>query len=202
VAVISNATTIADAGAFSASLGSMVHIKTLNFSNTSTVSFVGGAASVVLDNTYPVYVFKILNIHPETGDRQFMFQGSVNGGSNYNVTMTSTNFYTYYGGGTAYFETSNADDQTQGTDFQRISTTVRTDNDACCSGELTIFNPSNTTFVKHFISKVHAYNQDNASATTYAGGYFNTTSALNAFQFKHRAGNITGTIKLYGIKDS
>ena len=202
MAVISNATTIADAGAFSASLGSMVHIKTLNFSNTSTVSFVGGAASVVLDNTYPVYVFKILNIHPETGDRQFMFQGSVNGGSNYNVTMTSTNFYTYYGGGTAYFEVDGAGDQGNGTDFQRISTTVKNDDDAGSSGELTIYSPSNTTFVKHFISKVHAYNQDNASATTYSAGYFNTASALNAFQFKQRTGNINGTIKLYGIKDS
>jgi len=202
VAIISNAVTIADAGAFSVSLGSITLIKTIAASNAATVSFVGGASSVVLDGTYPTYVFKFYNMHPESADRQLTFQGSADAGSNYNIAMTSTNFYTYYAGGTAYFEVDGAGDQGNGTDFQRISTTVKNDDDAGSSGELTIYSPSNTTFVKHFISKVHAYNQDNASATTYSAGYFNTASALNAFQFKQRTGNINGTIKLYGIKDS
>ena len=182
--------------------GALTHIKTISGSNTSTISFVHGSSDVVLDSTYPIYVFRFYNMHPETADRQFVFQGSTDGGSSYGVSMTTTNFYTYYAGGSYYFEYTSSEDQANGTGFQRISTTVKNDNDAGCSGELWLYGISSTTFVKHFLSKVHAYNQDNASATAYVGGYFNDTSALNAFQFKQRTGNITGTIKLYGIKDS
>jgi len=180
----------------------MTLIKTLTGSNTSTMSFVHGSSDVVLDNTYPVYVFKFYNMHPETADRQFQFQGSIDTGSNYNVSMTTSNFYTYYAGGANYFEYTSSEDQANGTGFQRLSTTVKNDNDAGCSGELWLYSISSTTFVKHFLSKVHAYNQDNASATAYVAGYFNNTSALDAFQFKQRTGNISGTIKLFGIKDS
>ena len=193
----------ADADGFSTgSSTALTHIKTLSGTNTSTISFVHGTSDVVLDNTYPVYVFKFFNMHPETADRQFMFQGSIDTGSNYNVSMTTTNFYSYYAGGANYFEYTSSEDQANGTGFQRISTTVRNDNDSACSGELWLYGISSTTFVKNFISKVHAYNQDNAAATAYVAGYFNTTSALDAFQFKQRTGNITGSIKLYGIKDS
>ena len=183
--------------------GAMTLIKTVTGSNTSTISFVHGSSDVVLDSTYPIYVFKFFNMHPETADRQLMFQGSIDTGSNYNVAMTTTNFYTYHTeGGTNYFEYTASEDQANGTGFQRISTTVKNDNDAGCCGTLQIFGISSTTFVKHFISQVHAYNQDNASASAFVAGYFNNTSALDAFQFKQRTGNFSGTIKLYGIKDS
>ena len=178
-------------------------IKTLTGSDTATISFVHGASDVVLDSTYPIYVFKFFNMHPETADRQLMFQGSIDTGSNYNVTMTTTNFYTYHTeGGTNYFEYTATEDQANGTGFQRISTTVKNDNDAGCCGTLWIFGISSTTFVKQFFSQVHAYNQDDASASAFVAGYFNSTSALDAFQFKQRTGNFSGTIKLYGIKDS
>ena len=184
------------------SAGAMTLIKEQTASSSATISFVDGTSDVDLDATYPIYLFKFFNMHPETADRQFMFQGSTDTGSNYNVTMTTTNFYTYYAGGANYFEYTSSEDQANGTGFQRISTTVRNDDDTACSGELILYGISSTTFIKHFISKVHAYNQDNAAATAYVAGYFNTTSALDAFQFKQRTGNITGTIKLYGIKDS
>ena len=93
MAIISDGTTIADAGAFSASLGSMVLIKTLTASSSATLSFVDGASSVVLDNTYPIYLFKFIGIHPQTDATLLQMNGSVDTGSNYNVTKTTTAFY-------------------------------------------------------------------------------------------------------------
>ena len=92
MAVISNGTTIADAGAFSVSLGSMVHIKTLTASNSGDLSFVHGSSNVVLDSTYPIYLFKFINMHPATDNVQFMHNASTDAGSNYNLTKTNTVF--------------------------------------------------------------------------------------------------------------
>ena len=203
MAIISNAVTIADAGAFSVNLGSMVHIKTLTASSSSTLSFVHGTADVVLDSTYPIYKFEFINIHPATNNGIFSFQGSTDGGSNYNITMTTTWFYAGLseGGGGAYLVYGTAADQAQGTGFQRLSAGIHNDNDNNLNGELSIYNPSSTTFVKHFMSR-NATKGDEGN-DCYIAGYFNTTSALNAFQFKFNSGNIdAGKIKLYGIKDS
>ena len=185
--------------------GALTLIKTLTASSSATLSFVDGADSVVLDSTYPIYVFKFINIHPSTGDRQLVFQGNVAGAGGYNETITSTSFRAYHNeaGSASGLEYRGADDQAQGTDFQKLSDTVKTDNDASVSGELTLFNPSSTTFVKHFIAKTNAYNQDVYSMNTFAAGYFNVTSAIDEIQFKMRTGNMdSGKIKLYGIKDS
>ena len=92
MAFISNGTTMLDAGAFSASLGSMVHIKTLTASNSGDLSFVHGSSSVVFNNTYPVYCIKGIQIHPSSSD-ELGFNGSIDTGSNYNVTKTTTHFY-------------------------------------------------------------------------------------------------------------
>jgi hypothetical protein len=85
MAIISNATTIADAGAFSVSLGSMVHIKTLTASSSATLSFVHGTDGVVLDSTYPIYKFEFINMHPAT-DENFYLTFQYRWWSNYNVT--------------------------------------------------------------------------------------------------------------------
>ena len=70
------------------------------------------------------------------------------------------------------------------------------------SGELWLFNPSSTTFVKHFII-TNNQTAGERSRNFYIAGYGNTTSAVDAVQFKMTSGNIdAGTIKLYGIKDS
>ena len=202
MAIISNAVTIADAGAFSASLGSMVHIKTLTASSSGTLSFVDGAANVVLDNTYPAYKFEFINMHPASST-EFQFQTSTNSGSSYGVTLTSTYFYAYHteadnASGLTYFA---GGDLAQSTSFQRLSR-VHNDNDTSCSGSLTLFNPSSTTYVKHYMSNFNEENQT-YSQNPYTAGYFNTTSAINAVQFKMASGNIdSGIIKLYGIKDS
>ena len=96
MAIISNATTIADAGSFSVSLGSLTLIKSLRASNAGTLSFVHGASSVVLDGTYPIYMFKFINIHPAS-HTEFTFNTSIDSGSNYNVAKTTTTTSAYHG---------------------------------------------------------------------------------------------------------
>jgi len=203
VAIISNAVTIADAGAFSASLGSMTLIKTLTASSSGTLSFVHGSSGVVFDNTYPIYKFVFTSIHPET-QSNFSFQVDTGTNTNYNQTITSTSFYAEHSeSDNTAFSYFAATDQAQGTGFQMISHNPGVDNDSNCSGELTIFNPSSSTFVKHFIATSNSYNGSNTSHNNYVGGYVNTTTALTRVQFKFSSDNIdAGKIKLYGIKDS
>ena len=182
-------------------LGSMVFIKKLTASSSSTLSFVDGASSVVLDNTYKEYLFTFNNIHPATDNTKLTFNGSIDSGSNYNVTKTSTAFYSYHaendgGQGLGYYA---SEDLAQGTGFQPLIVASGNANDECGSGYLHLFNPSSTTFVKHFISRGNAYSGD-YSQEVYVGGYMNTTSAVDAVQFKMSSGNIdTGDICLYGI---
>ena len=202
MAIISNATTIADAGAFSVSLGSMVLIKTVTASNAATVSFVHGTSSVVLDSTYPIYKFEFINIHPGTNDSGFMFNGSIDAGSNYNVTKTSTFFYTYHneGDSAAGVAYNTGHDLAQGTGDQKLAHGVGNGNDENVIGNLTLFNPSSTTFVKHFIANTSLNDQGDYAISNYSAGYFNTTTALTRVQFKMSTGNIdSGVIKLYGI---
>ena len=191
--------------------GAMTHIKTLTASSSSTLSFVDGSSDVVLDSTYPIYVFKFINIHPSAHDASatggLNFNASIDTGSNYNVAKTSTAFTAYHaedaaGAGVGYNTTNDAAQQTTAIP---LSGQIYTDADSSLSGEMFLFNPSSTTFVKHFIScntrmdySVRPYTNQYKVA-----GYINTTSAVDAIQFSMNSGNIdAGTIKLYGIKDS
>jgi len=205
MAIISNATTIADAGAFSVSLGSMVHIKTLTASSSATLSFVHGTADVVLDSTYPIYVFKFYNIHPATDNVQFMHNGSIDAGSNYNVVKTNTMFSANHAenDSDANISYNSAHDIAQGTGNAKITYNCGNDNDQSVAGEMFLYNPSSTTFVKHFVTVVSTSHNSDYIKNTYTAGYYNTTSDLDAMQFTFSSGNIdSGQIKLYGIKDS
>ena len=179
--------------------GSLVPIKTLTASSSGTLSFVHGTDGVVLDSTYPIYKFEFINMHPDASDAQFGFQVSVNGGSSYGVNITSTAIEVYHGG----VQYNGGNDLAQSTNLQFITNTVyhlRAEESA--NGTLQLFNPSSTTFVKHFMSRASRMNNTNFIEHLHAG-YVNSTSAVNAIQFKFAAGNIsTGKIKLYGIKDS
>ena len=186
-----------------ASGGTWVEIKSLTASGDSTLSFVDGTSDVVLDSTYPVYCFKWITIHPQTDDTKILFQGSTDGGSNYNVTMTTTYFLAQHdeADSATTLTYATGDDQAQGTAFQRLNESTGADNDQCVSGQLYLFSPSSTTFVKHFMSR-SATQFDNIN-DSYCAGYFNTTSAIDAIQFKMSSGNIdAGKIELFGIKDS
>jgi hypothetical protein len=184
-------------------LGSMVFIKKLTASSSSTLSFVDGASSVVLDNTYKEYLFTFNNLHPSaSGGVRPTFQLSTDGGSNYNTTMTTTSFRALHAenDSAANLAYDTGSDQAQGTAFQMIGTDIGNGNDESCSGTLHLFNPSSTTFVKHFIARSNGVNTGTYSLDTYVAGYGNTTSAVDAVQFKFGSGNIdAGDICLYGI---
>ena len=205
--VISNGTTLLDAGALDSGVatGAMTLIKTITASSSATIQFQDGSSNVVLDDTYKEYVVKIINMHPAVDNHIFEFQVNAAGGSGYNETITSTSFRTIHyenasGGALSY--TVN-DDLAQGTDHQHIANGVGNANDESLSGFLHIFNPSNTTFVKHFMAVTQFYEASNAQASSsvYTSGYINTTAAIDEIQFKMASGNIdSGTFKLYGIK--
>jgi hypothetical protein len=185
--------------------GSMTLIKTLTASSDSTLSFVDGSSDVVLDSTYPVYLFKFINIHPATDGSHFNFNMSVDSGSNYNVTKTTTLFQAFHkeDGSSTSLSYDSSRDLAQGTGFQNLNSDTGNDNDQSVSGHFYLFNPSSTTFVKHFISTSQTAHNLDFSINQYVAGYGNTTSAVDAVQFKMSSGNIdSGTIKLYGIKDS
>ena len=176
-------------------------IKNIDASSSSTVSFVNGASSVVLDNTYKTYLFRFNNLHPSAGS-YLQFNGSADTGSNYNVAKTSSHFQTRHDEDDDPTQLSyeTGKDLAQGTGFQWLVPYVGNGNDECMVGDLFLFNPSSTTFVKHFMSITTGYGEA-GSYGGYAAGYFNTTSAIDAIQFKMASGNIdAGRIALYGIK--
>jgi len=188
--------------------GSMTLIKTLTASSSANLSFVHGSSDVVLDNTYPVYVFKFINIHASTDNAEFGFKMSVDTGSNYNVAKTTTAFRSYHpeDNSSTAFNYVGTFDLAQGTGLQPLSINQGIANDNCAVGTLHLFNPSSTTFVKHFIANTlnnHSENVAPAPVDNYFAGYGNTTSAVDAIQFAYSSGTIdAGTIKMYGIKDS
>jgi hypothetical protein len=197
----------ADADGFStATATSMTLIKTLTASSSATLSFVHGSSDVVLDSTYPIYVFKFINIHPATDNTDFMFNGSDDDSSHsYDITKTTATFQAYHNeaGNDQALGYDTSDDLAQSTAFQQLLKNLGSDNDQSASGELFLFNPSSTTFVKHFIATGNSYNHNDYVTNTFTAGYFNTTADITAIQFKQSSGNIdSGTIKLYGIKDS
>jgi len=185
--------------------GALTLIKTLTASASATLSFVDGADSVVLDSTYPIYVFKFINCRPATDNTNFTFNLSADSGSNYNVTKTTTFYNAYHkeddsDAGITY---DGSRDLAQGTGFQPLSHGAGSDTDQNLGGTLYLFNPSSTTFVKHFIAHINLSEFRNYCNTGFTAGYGNTTSAIDAVQFKYASGNISaGSIKLYGIKDS
>ena len=208
MAVKSNGTTLIDAGAIDSGVatGSLIHIKTLTASSSANLSFVHGSSSVVLDGTYSEYIFKYINIHPASV-AQLVFNLSTDSGSNYNVTKTTTAHNSYMnesgsGPGMVY---RTAWDLAQSTSDQIIAQELGNGSDESACGYLHLFDPASTSKVKHFIGTTTYYQQfgQTGSFQVYYGGYGNTTSAVNAVQFKMSSGNIdSGSIKLYGVKDS
>ena len=186
--------------------GSMVFIKKLTASSSSTLTFHNGTSDVVLDSTYKEYLFTFNNIHP-SAESDLLFQANVSGGADFNETITSTFFRAYQneaGSDTTLAYVAGLD-QAQGTGFSTLtdgigsaSNTVNNDDNA--SGYLRLFNPASTTFVKHFIGVTNQQNPAVYSVNNYFAGYFNTTSAIDEIQFKMASGNIdAGDICLYGI---
>jgi len=177
--------------------GAMTLLATQTASSSATISFTSG-----IDSTYDSYVFKFIDIHPATDNQDIQFNASVDGGSNYNVTKTSSTFQVQHDEADteALIQYNTDRDLAQSTSAQRFSLQIGNDNDQSVVGTLHLFNPSSTTFVKHYIATVQGANASNYTQQLFTGGYMNTTSAVNAIQFSFQSGNIdSGVIKLYGI---
>ncbi len=177
--------------------GGMTLISEQTASSSATIDFTSG-----IDSTYDSYVFKFYNIHPATNDVTLGFQADTGTNTNYNQTITSTFFQARHleADSLAAISYTTNRDLAQGTSFQVLNYDLGNGNDESLSGILQLFNPSSTTFVKHFISRVSNYGQSSEAADCFAAGYFNTTTALTRVRFQMSSGNIdSGVIKLYGI---
>jgi len=182
--------------------GSVIFIKKLTASSSGDLSFVDGSSDVVLDDTYKEYMFTFNNIHPETDNAEFTV-GFRDGSTDYDATKTTTYFNTYHdeadsGAGVGY---NTGQDLAQSTGFQTLAEDVGSDADQNIGGYLHLFSPSNTTFVKHFISRMCVAHGGDYIQDVYVAGYCNVTAAIDAVQFKFSSGDIdAGDICLYGIK--
>ena len=202
--LISNGTTVFDAGSMASGFGSsMTFIKKLTASNSATLSFVNGADSVVLDNTYKEYMFFFDNIHVTTDDA-YLTVGFRDGGTAYDAIKTTTAFRAFH-----FEDASNQgvtyqanEDLAQSTNFQNLGQLQGNGNDVSGAGYMHLFNPASTTFTKHFISNYshHYTNAAPGNINNYVAGYCNVTAAIDAVQFKLSSGNFdTGVIRMYGI---
>jgi hypothetical protein len=166
-------------------------------SNSASLSFTSG-----LTSTYKAYKFVFSSIHPRTDNVQFQFNLSTDAGSNYNVTKTTTSFWSYHYEDDTFtaLEYDAGGDLAQSTGYQKISRDLGSGADESCSGSMTLFNPSSTVYVKHFISRSSTNVYFDSASDYNIAGYGNTTSACNAIRFQMSSGNFDGTIYLYGIK--
>ena len=201
--LISNGSTIFDAGSMASGFGgSMVFIKKLTASSSSSLTFTHGSSDVILDSTYKEYLFLYKDIHPSTDGPNFYIQFNAGGSA---ATKTTTSFYAYHkeDGSASQLTYQASYDLAQSTNFIPLTSgsTANNNDDNCCS-ILHLFDPSDTTFVKHFMVRTQNINStsDPNSNESYVAGYFNTTTALTRIQFKMSSGNIdSGTFKLYGV---
>ena len=175
---------------------SLVLISEQTASSSANISFTSG-----IDSTYKEYIFKFINIHPATDGSQFQI-GFRDGDTDYDAVKTTTFFQAYHqeSGGSAGIQYATSLDLAQSTSFQNITGDLGNQNDECGSGIVQLFNPSSTTFVKHFITRENGQQNNEQSVSIFTAGYCNTTSAIDGVQFKMSSGNIdAGTIKMYGV---
>jgi len=199
-----NNRSIANISAIPGTAKALTHIKTLTASDDANLTFIHGSSDVVLDSTYPIYVFKYINMHPAADSKTLKFNLSTDSFSS-DATKTTTFFRSYNDEADSATTLSydSGEDLAQSTNDQTLGELIGGDNDQSASGTLTLFNPSSTTFVKHFIAETDYAQQADYAFRGMVAGYANTTSAINSVRFKFSSANIgTGTIELYGIKDS
>jgi hypothetical protein len=189
---------IANVTAYNAAIatGNMVLISSQTASDSASISFTTG-----IDSTYKEYQFYFIDIHPRTDSSILRFNMSTDSGSNYNVTKTTTLFRAFQDetGTVSGLNYQDNVDQAQSTSFLDMTDTIGNGADESASGFLTLFNPSSTTYVKHFIADMTFYRNDNLVMQFKIGGYGNTASAINAVRFQMSSGNFDGTILLFGI---
>ena len=177
--------------------GALVLLSTQTASSSASISFTSG-----INSTYDSYVFKFIDINPATDNAYFEFNMSTDGGSNYNVVKTTTSFLAEHSESDAYTGLfyNTTIDLAQSTSYQTLKNSIGSGSDECAVGYMQLFNPSSTTYVKHFIANINGYLSADFSQNEYTAGYGNTTSAVNAIRFQMNSGNFDGIIKMYGVK--
>lgn len=172
-------------------------LSTQNADNSTSISFTSG-----IDSTYDRYMIVMTDVQPASANVHFRFNGSTDGGSNYNVTKTTTAFRATHQTGTYYFGYVDHSDLAQSTDYQILGRELGSDSDESFCGILNIFSPSSTTYIKQFYAETIWFNDygGEGSMHYFIGGYMNTTSAVDAIDFNMASGNVNvGKFKLYGV---
>jgi hypothetical protein len=193
-----NNNSIANVTSYNASVatGGMKLISTQTASNSASISFTTG-----IDSTYKEYQFWFIDVHPRTDAAYLTFNLSLDSGSNYNVTKTSTFFQAEHDepdtAASLYYWTPG--DLAQSTAEQYLNYWIGNVSDESLVGNMSLFNPSSTTYVKHWISTTQMTAYNDYCTAAFTAGYANTTSAINAIRFKMSSGNMDGTILMYGI---
>ena len=175
----------------------LTYIASVTASASATVSFTTG-----IDATYNEYQFHFVNMHPASDGVDFTFQVNASGLTGFNETITSSYFMAEHTESDSWtnFSYNTLRDQAQGTSYQHMTHQLGADADQALSGVLTLYAPSSTTYVKHFVSNTNAANAYDISQNAYAAGYINTTNAIDEISFKMSSGNIdAGTIHMYGV---
>ena len=154
-----------------------------------------------IDSTYKLYIFKFYNYNPDTDSTNLLVQFDAAGGSGYDETITTTVFKAYHNEGDSDigFSYQTAQDQAQGDAFQLITQNTGGGADESAAGEMYLFNPSNTTYVKHFHLRTVSYHASDYIMDHHIGGYINTTTAIDKVQFKPSSGDMDIVIKMYGV---
>ena len=186
--------------------GAMTLIKSQTASSSATISFVNGASDVVLNSTYPIYIVKVISANIATDNQDLVINFSDDTSSHaYDLTKTDTYFAGLHteADNDAGLQYETGEDIAQGTGFTVVTKEQANDADAGACSTIWLFNPSSTTFVKHYMMRSNWFQHNDYAQDAFKGGYINTTAAVTAIQFKSTSGNIdSGTFKLYGIKDS
>jgi hypothetical protein len=174
----------------------MVLLSTQTASNAASVSFTSG-----IDSTYKRYIFKFYDVNPVSDGAEFQWQVNAVGGSGFNETITSTYFLVRHteNDSSTLLGYDPGNDQDQGTAYQYIAQGVGSTADESAAGELFLFNPSSTTYVKQFYSTSVMTQSGTQAANDFAGGYINTTAAIDEISFKFSTGNLDAVIKMYGV---
>ena len=184
-------------------------IKTLTASSSSSLAFVDGTSSVVMDNTYPVYEFHFYNIHPSSYGVNFGWQVNAtdDAGGDYDTSLfTSSHVQVYHDESdtSTSFGYKNNFDQSNDAGQEYLAHGLGgnpPENDQGLSGILTIYDPSSTTYIKHFTAQSNYSYADYLQLSWITAGYINDTTAIDEIQFKMSSGNIdAGVIKMFGVK--
>ena len=156
-----------------------------------------------IDDTYSVYEFHFYNIHASDDDAELQFQVNASDGADWNDSPLTTTFFSAYhveSEGTPALTYHTSQDVANAASFANIHYNLWNDDDESgMSGSMTLYDPSSTTYVKHFTSNVNT-NSFDMSSNVHMAGYINDATAITQIRFKISAGTIdAGIIKMFGV---